>query len=110
MMVPSAPNAARSLASDSTVVSGRMPSSWSKAAPPLLAVISTGTISSARMPSFVARAARCWERAANSSCSSRVMPSALLCRSVDSPIDSPSKASVSPSSAIESNISTVPYL
>ena len=31
-------------------------------------------------------------------------------RAFDSPIDSPSKASVSPSSAIESNISTVPYL
>src|SRR5215470_2723092 len=38
------------------------------------------------------------------------MPILALCRSVDSPIDKPSNASVRPSSAIESAISTAPYL
>ena len=71
---------------------------------------STGTISSRRTPSLAALAARCCERAANSSWSSRLMPSFELWRSVDSPIDRPSNASVRPSSAIESSISTAPYL
>jgi hypothetical protein len=76
----------------------------------LLDLISTGTISSASRPSFVALAARCCDLAANSSCCSREMPSFALCRSVDSPMERPSNASVRPSSAIESSISTAPYL
>ena len=52
---------------------------------------------------------RC-EAAPNASCSSRVMPYRLLCRSVDSPMDTPSYASVSPSNAMWSSSVTSPYL
>ena len=60
------------------------------------------TISSASSPFLIASAARWCDRAANSSCSSRLMSSRALCRSVDSPIERWSNASVSPSCAIES--------
>ncbi len=97
MIVPSGPKAGRSRASDSVVVSPRTPSSAVKVIDSRLDVTSTGTISSAMRPSLAARAARCCERAANSSCRSREMPSLALSRSVDSPIESPLNTSVRPS-------------
>ena len=110
VIVPSLPKAAGSFARDSVVVSPRMPSSALKTIVSFRDLTSTGTISSASRPSLVALAARCCERAANSSWSSLDMPSLALWRSVDSPIDRPSNASVRPSCAIESSISTAPYL
>ncbi len=73
VMVPSLVNAGRSLASDSTVVSARTPSSTlNSIGSPLRCGIDTGTISSSNSPSLAARAASWCERAENSSCSSRV--------------------------------------
>ncbi len=89
MIVPSGRNAGRSLASVSTVVAGRMPSSCVTVsdAPPRCGTV-TPTISSANSPAAAAAAARWWLAAANSSCSARVMPSLLPLFSVDSPMDS----------------------
>ena len=87
-MVPSLLNAGRSLPSDSTVVSPRMPSSaLTTTGSPLRCGISTGTTSSSKTPFFHASAARWCERAENASCSSRVRlaPAALHC-SVRPPI------------------------
>ena len=99
VMVPSLLNAGRSRASDSTVVSARMPSSSVKSiGSPLRCGISTGTTSSSNRPFFQACAASWWERAANASCSSRVnAPSPALAVSVRSPIAWSVKASHSPS-------------
>ena len=66
-------------------------------------------ISSAKTPFFWAVAARWWEAAPNASCSSRVIPYRRLCRSVDSPIETLSYASVSPSKARWSSSVTSPY-
>ena len=88
MTVPSLLNAGRSLPSDSAVVSPRTPSSESTTiGSPLRCGISTGTTSSSKTPFFQAVAASWWERAENSSCSSRLslVPSALAC-SVSPPI------------------------
>ena len=63
------------------MVPGRTPSSSvTTTGSPLRCGISTGTISSSKRPSFMAAAASSWLRAANSSCSSRVMPSLLAVR------------------------------
>ena len=111
VIVPSAVNAGFSLASTSAVVSPRIPSSSRiSIGSPRRCGTCTGTISSSNRPFFCAAAARWCDRAANSSCSARLIPSRRLCRSVDSPIGTWSKASVSPSYAIESSISTAPYL
>ena len=110
VIVPSAVKAGLSLASASAVVPGRMPSSSvTDSSPPLLAT-GTGTISSANRPFLAAAAARWWEAAANSSCSSRLRPSLRAARSVDSPMDRWSNASVRPSRAIESSSRAGPYL
>ena len=75
VIVPSLPNAGRSLASASTVVSARTPSSSRHSSgSPLRCGMSTGVISSSNTPFLCATAARWCERAANSSCSSRVRP------------------------------------
>ena len=72
VIVPFLSKAGRSLPSDSAVVSPRMPSSWlTTTGSPLRCGISTGTTSSSKTPFFQAAAARWWERAENSSCSSR---------------------------------------
>ncbi len=111
VIVPSGVKAGRSPPSASAVVSGRMPSSASKmTGSPRRCGTGTPTISLASRPSLAAAAARWWERAANSSCSARPMPSRVLCRSVSSPIGDWSNASVSPSRAMLSSISTEPYL
>src|SRR5664280_372300 len=79
VMVPSAAKAGRSLPSDSAVVPGRTPSSSvTSNGSPLRCGIGTGTISSSNRPSFMAAAARSCERAENSSCSWRVIPSLAL--------------------------------
>ena len=88
MIVPPEANAGRSLLSDSAVLSALTPSSVSKTTgSPRRCGTWTGTISSASSPFLIASAARWWDRAANSSCSSRLMFSPALCRSVDSPIE-----------------------
>ena len=88
-----------------------MPSSLLKTTgSPLRCGISTGVISASNRPFFCAAAARWWESAAISSCSARPMPRRVLCFSVDSPMAMFSKASVRPSWAIASMISTAPYL
>ena len=109
VMVPSALNAGRSRDSDSTVVSGRMPSSSvTRIGSPFRCGTATGTISSSKVPSFCARAARWCDCAAKASCSSRVSPCRALWRSVDSPIEIDSKASVRPSGAMASSTSNDP--
>ena len=98
VMVPSLVKAGGSLASFSSVVSGRMPSSVSTTiGSPLRCGMVTGTISSAKIPFLVASAASRWDRAEKASCSSRVMPYRALWRSVASPMAMWSNASVSPS-------------
>ena len=77
---------------------------------PLRCGIVTGAISSAKAPFFCAAAASWWLRAPNASCSSRLMPRLALCRSVDSPIEQPSYASVSPSRAMWSTMRHVAVL
>ena len=59
-------------ASFSTVVPGRGPSSRSTTVP---SASVTGVISASKKPSSWRATASCWERAANSSISSRVIPS-----------------------------------
>ena len=111
VIVPSLVNAGRSLASDSVVVSGRMPSSLAKrTGSPLRCGISMGVISASKTPFFWAAAARWWDRAPISSCSARFRPRRVLCFSVDSPIGMFSYASVRPSCAIASSIWIAPYL
>ena len=91
VIVPSAPNAGRSLASVSCVVSGRIPSSsLSTRGSPRFCGTDNAVISSANTPFFCAVAARWCEAAPKASCSARLIPYRLLCRSVDSPIDTPS--------------------
>ena len=110
VIVPSWLKAGLSLASVSAVVPGRMPSSSVTVSCSPFAGTGTPAISAANRPFLAAAAARWWDMAANSSCCSRVMPSSRPLRSVDSPMDRWSKASVSPSSAIESSTVTGPYL
>ena len=92
MMVPlSFRNTARSLDSDSTVVSGRMP--WSESTTtgsPLRCGISIGAISCAKMPSAWALAARWCDSAATSSWSVREMPRSAFGPSVSVPMDTQS--------------------
>ncbi len=107
VMVPSGENAGRSPASDSGVLSARTPSSAETTVSPLRPLTVTGTISSARRSA--ATAARWWEPAATRSWSLREMPSGVLWRSVERPMESWSKASVSPSTAMWSSTSTEPY-
>ena len=109
--MPSWLKAGLSLASVSAVVPGRMPSSsvTVSVSPPRCGM-GTPMISAANRPFLAAAAARWWDMAANSSCWARVMPSWRPLRSVDSPMDRWSKASVRPSSAIESSTVTGPYL
>ena len=110
VIVPSVAKLGLSLASASVVVPGRIPSSSVTASCSPLCCTGTGTISAANRPFLAAAAARWWEAAANSSCSWRVRPSLRTARSVDSPIDRWSNASVRPSRAIESSTVTGPYL
>ncbi len=70
--VPSGLTTPLSLDSDSSVVSARGCSSLSTTSGlPFFCGIVTGTISSARRPSFIAAAARCWLRSAKVSWSAR---------------------------------------
>jgi hypothetical protein len=71
--VPPGRNAGWSVASFSSVVSGRGPSSALTSVP---SGAVTGVISRSKKPFFWASTARCWERSANSSISSRVTRSA----------------------------------
>ncbi len=110
VMVPSAAKAGRSLARVCAVVSPRTPSSsLTITGSPRRCGISTGTISSSKTPFLTAAAASWWERADRESCSSRPMPSRVLCRSVDSPIAHWSNAQNRPSWAIESTTWEPPY-
>ena len=70
---PSLRNAARSLPRPSAVTPARGCSSLSTTRVPFRSLISTGTISSSKVPSSTARSAFCWLAAANSSCASRLM-------------------------------------
>ena len=84
---PPCAKAGRRPASVSTVVSGRMPSSFvTTTGSPLRCGISTGTISASNTPSACAAAARWCERAATASCASRLISNRSLCRSVDAPM------------------------
>ena len=104
MMVPSVTNAARSPARDSTVVSGRIPSSLATTTgSPLRCLTLIGAISPSNTPSLAARAARWWDAAATSSWELRSMPRVRFLLSVDNPMECPSKASVSPSWAATSS-------
>ena len=67
--VPSLTKAGRSLASVSSVVPGRMYSSWSTTMSPFRVLTVTGTISSLNLPAFCAASALFCEATANSSCS-----------------------------------------
>src|SRR6266511_954580 len=79
VIVPSRVKAGLSLASDSTVVSGRIcSSSLTTIGSPRRCGSSTGAISSAKTPFFWAEAARWWLAAPNASCSSRLMFSLAL--------------------------------
>ncbi len=111
-MVPSLRNAGRSRDSDSVVVSARTPSSsLNTTGSPLRCGISTATTSSSNRPSFQARAASWWLRAANASCSSRVNScEPVLAASVSPPIAWSVKASHRPSWAMWSRTVTSPYL
>ena len=112
MIVPSLANAGRSLASDSAVVSGRMPSSSliTIGSPLRCGIDHRGDLlGEVRRSSARRRPAGGWPRA-NASCSARVMPCRAPCRSVDSPIEQQSQASVSPSSAMWSLSSHVAVL
>ena len=110
VMVPSFANAGRRPESESVVVSGRTPSSSSTiTGSPLRWGTGTGTISSARRPSFIAAAARSWLRAASSSCSSRVMlPKLCVYCSVPAPMWIASNAHHRPSLISESTSSPLP--
>ena len=79
VIVPSRAKAGFSPARDSAVVSARIPSSVSKiTGSPRRCGTGTPTISAANSPSLTALAASWCDRAANSSCSCRVMPSLAL--------------------------------
>ncbi len=107
VMVPSPPNAGRSPASDSAVVSARSPSSALTTVGPFRPGTENGSISSAWMS---AAAAKRWcDPAAHASCSARAMPSEPLRSSVDDPMERCSKASVNPSWSRVSMSSMAPY-
>ena len=111
VIVPSAVNAGRRALSASAVVSGRTPSSVSNTTgSPRRRGTGTPTISPASRPSLMTLAARWCDCAENSSCSARLIPSLVLCRSVSSPIGTWPNASVRPSQAIASSSSMEPYL
>ncbi len=83
---PAAPIAAKlgsSAASPSRVVSGRIASSWSSTTTPFWSI--TGTSDLAKYPLSRACVARCWERSAYRSTSSRVNPSSVATRSALTP-------------------------
>ena len=109
-MVPSGRNAGRSLASTSTVVSGRMPSSPSTVVSPLRPRMVTGTISCANSPAAAAAAARWWDRAAKLSCSNLVIGSRSLVCSVSEPIAWSVNTSRRPSNSVWSSSVTSPNL
>ncbi len=71
--VPSLSKAGLSFARFSTVTPSFGCSSVSTTTSPLRVLMVTGTISSLKRPALIAASARCCERAANSSCSSRVI-------------------------------------
>ncbi len=78
VIVPSGEKAGFSLASDSTVVSGRTPSSVSTTrGSPLRCGTFTGVISSAKRCSLIAAAARSCELAEKLSCRSRLRPAVV---------------------------------
>ena len=93
------------------VVSPRMPSSAAKTIVSFRDLTSTGTISSASRPSLAARAARCCERAANSSCSRAgdAQPARCAARWTRPSTGRRTRRSGRPR-AIESSSSTAPYL
>ena len=95
-------NAGRSLASPSTVVPARGPSSLSMIRGPRRSGTSIGTISSSNRRSSTARAAFSWLAAANSSWASRVIPYWLARFSAVIPMWMSPNASVRPSWTIES--------
>ncbi len=70
--LPSGRNTGFRLARPSTVVPGRMPSSWLTTVPSGVVI---GVISRSQKPRSSEAVARCWLSAANSSISSRVTPS-----------------------------------
>ena len=109
VIVPSGPNAGGSWASESGVVSGRMPSSASTTeTAPRRPVTSTAAISSADRPEALALAARSCERAAQASCRSRAIPSDSFTSSDDSPMCWPVNVDQRPSWIIASTISPSP--
>ena len=108
VMVPSLLKAGRSLPRDSTVVSGRTPSSRETTVSPRRELMVKGAISAAW--NAADSAARRWERAENSSCWARLMPMSVLPSSVEEPMERDSKASVRPSNSRVSSSSMAPYL
>ena len=98
VIVPVGLKAGFSLASDSSVVSGRMPSSRATTTgAAFLCGISTGTTSSAIRPDSHASCARRCDRADHASCSSRPMWSSVLTSSEESPMCLSVKVDHSPS-------------
>jgi hypothetical protein len=93
--VPSLPNAARSFARPSSVVSGLMWSSSETTSSPLRVLIVSGSISAAKRPSLTAFAPSWWLRSAYSSCASREMPRRLAIYSAVCAIISPAIGSES---------------
>src|SRR3954453_10401595 len=107
--VPSSVNAGRSVASRSTVVSARMPSSRSTTSgSPLRCGTETRTTSSSNRPASHASAARACERAAQASCSARSTPNSRFIASVPSPIWRSSNAHHRPSWIIVSSMGLLP--
>ena len=95
VIVPPAWKAGFSLASDSSFVSRRTPSSRVNVTSRVVFfpfsfnssnLTLSGTISSSKRPSSCAAAARLWERSAKASCSSRVTPYLRATFSVASPM------------------------
>ncbi len=103
VMLPALSNAGRRLASDSSVVSARTPSSTlTTTGSPLRWGTSTLMISVSNSPSLAARAARSWELAATWSCDWRSRPADAAYFSVPAPMAHWSKAQNRPSYIIES--------
>ncbi len=109
LMAPSLRNAGRRAASDSAVVSARIPSSRSTCTgSPRRCGTETGTTSSSNRPSSHARAALRCEAAAKASMSSRAIGSSSFFCSVSSPMDWSVNTSCSPSRSMWSTSAVSP--
>ena len=98
------PNAGRSLARTSAVVSTRGPSSVSTIVSPFFPAMVTGAISFVKRPAFCASTAFRCEAAAKSSCSLRVRPAFFAVYSACPPMWTSHEAHQSPSLIMPSTI------